>query len=126
MTGIFDELITDWHNAARLLHHHHGQPADDHDQNQGDTMNLTELHRNLAENIGNIEGWTANLKQQLPGLAVKAAVIDQSPIVAALEGVTLPPEAEQAVAAVIDSLAAAHANAAAADAVQQPADAPAA
>ena len=122
MTGIFDELITDWHKRARLLHHHHGQPAYDHDQDQGDTMNLTGMHDTIAEGLGNIKGWADNLEQQLPAIAAKAAQIDQSPIVAALDGVTLPPEAEQAVAAIIGSLAAAHAKAAAAE-VQQPTEA---
>ena len=114
---LYREILNEWHR-----HCQHDQP-DNHQDGQGETtMNLTQMHDAIGEGLGNIKGWADNLEQQLPAIAAKAAQIDQSPIVAALDGVTLPPEAEQAVAAIIGSLAAAHAKAAAAE-VQQPTEA---
>ena len=123
MNRIFDALITDWRHAASHLHHQ-GQPAYDHEDTQGETMKLADVQHAIEDGIGNIEGWAANLKGQLPAIAAKAAQIDQSPIVAALEGVFLPPEDEQAIAAIIARFAAAHQATQAAAPVQpeQPAE----
>jgi hypothetical protein len=126
VTRIFDELITDWHHATDRLHHHQGQPAYDQDHNQqGETMSLTSIQRAIEDGIGNIEGWAADLKTHLPEIAAKAAQIDQSPIVQALEGVFLPPEDEAAIAAIIGRFAAAHqaAQPVAVPVTEQPAEA---
>ena len=108
MTSIFDELITDWHHATEHLHHHQPQPAYDHHDTtqQEETRNLTGIHQAITDGIGNIEGWAENLKSQLPEIAAKAAQIDQSPIVAALEGIVLPPAVEAEIASLIAKLGA--------------------
>lgn len=109
MTGIFDHLLTDWHDVTHRLHHHHGQPAYHRtNDNQGDHMNLTEIHQAITNFTDGIEGWTADMRGKLPEVAAKAQQFASSPIFAALDeigAVILPPGTEQAIAALIRAAA---------------------
>ena len=107
-TPILAGLEADWHRMTERLHRHHqAVPAyDSTDTSQGENMNMTEIHKAVSDGIDGIGEWVADLKAKLPEFAARAAQIDASPIVQALEAAVLPPAIEAEIAALITKLGA--------------------
>ena len=99
---VFERL---WHEATSHLHHHGHQAAN---TNQGETVNLTEIHEGIANFVNGVEGWAEDMKGKLPDIAAKAQQFASSPIFQALDeigAVVLPPGTEQAIAGLIRAAA---------------------
>lgn len=98
--AIFGGLERDW---ARLLHHHHEQPAyhQTSSPTAGDTMNLTGQLTTVKEAATQGTAWHDQLLQRLEEAIRIISAFEASPIVQALQAAVLGPEVEAAIAATI-------------------------
>lgn len=99
---LFERLL---HDAGHLFHH--GSHPAAANTNQGETVNLSTIAKDIEDHVKQGTEWfTQIVEQHVPAILAAAARYEQSPIVQALEGVVLPPEIEQDIAGVIKRFAA--------------------
>ena len=97
---IFDQMV----NEASEWFRSQGIPAVNGYTTEGTpamTNVIAEIHDAVADGLSNIKGWAAELEAKLPAIEQRAARFAASPIVKALETVTLPPQVEHDIAVLI-------------------------
>lgn len=98
---IFDAVTRDMDHVSQWFTHDDATPITTEGTSQMSV--LTDMHNSVALGLANIKDWAEGLEARLPAIADRAAKLDQSPIVQALDELAapLPAEVEQAIASLI-------------------------
>lgn len=99
VSSIFEHLREEWQRARGE------DPLPE--GGSGVMSNLSDIGTNIRDGVSNADQWlTKVINDHVPQILEVAARYENSPIVQALEAVVLPPEVEQQIAGIINTLAA--------------------